>query len=109
MPVGGNAIAFEPGTNLAFIGGNASAQLTGIDVSSGKLVRTLPVTHSADLLWTNGKLFSADMKTGIKSVPDPASDTATRIKAPEVYSRFNYMLLPQACAGLMQLAAARAT
>ena len=62
LPVGENAIAFEPETNLAFIGGNASAQLTDIDVSSGKLVRTLPVAHSGDLLWTNAKLFSADRR-----------------------------------------------
>ena len=62
LPVGENAIAFEPETNLAFIGSNASAQLTEIDVSSGKLVRTLPVAHSGDLLWTNAKLFSADRR-----------------------------------------------
>ena len=42
------------------------------------------------------------MKTGIKSAQEPASDTVTRITAPEVFPCFIYMGLPRAAAGVMQ-------
>jgi hypothetical protein len=104
LPVGGNAITFNPDGNHAYIGGNANANLTEIDVSSGKVGRTLPVAHTGDMVWADGKLFSANMKSGIMSVLDPVSGSVTRIKTPEVDPNFSYMAIPKAAAGFMQLA-----
>ena len=105
LPFGGNAIAFDPRTNRAFIGSNPGNRITEIDVASGKTLRTLPVGHSGDMIWANGKLFSADMKTGVMTVFDPAANRITRIRTPEVDPHFTYKSIPQATAGFMQLAA----
>ena len=105
LPFGGNAIAFDAGTNRAFIGGNPNNRITEIDVASGKTLRQLPVGHSGDMIWANGKLFSADMKTGVMTVFDPATNRITRIRTPEVDAHFTYQHIPQATAGFMQLAA----
>ncbi len=102
--VGGNAIAFEPNGKRAFIGGNRSEQVTEIDTRSGKVTRRFPVARSGDLLWAEGKLYSADMKTGVLSVIDPDSGAVTAIRTEEVDPHFSYSHIGKAEAGFMQMA-----
>jgi hypothetical protein len=104
-PVGGNAVAFKPDSSRAFVGGNSSDKLTEIDVSTGKVERSFPVAHTGDMIWADGKLFSADMQNGVMSVLDPATGSITQIKTPEVDPHFSYKRIPAASAGFMQIAA----
>ncbi|MGA7800786.1 MAG: hypothetical protein WCC36_08235 [Gammaproteobacteria bacterium] len=104
VDVGGNALAVSPDGRHAFIGGNADRRITEIALPSGHIQRTFPVGHSGDLVWARGKVFSADMKTGLMSVLDPRTGHVQAIKTPEVDPHFSYRHIPRAQAGFMQLA-----
>lgn len=103
VKAGGNAVAFEPNGKRAFLGGNRAQQVTAIDTRSGKVVGSYPVARSGDLLWAEGKLYSADMKTGVMSVIDPDSGAVTPIKTDEVDPDFSYAHIGKASAGFMQM------
>lgn len=80
-------------------------RVTEIALPTGKIVGTKAIAHSGDLLIAKGKLFSADMKSGVLSVLDLASGRITRIQTSETDPNFSYRTIPAAKAGFMQLAA----
>lgn len=102
--VGGNALVVDRGNDRVFVGGNADSAITQVDLSAGAVGRTFPVARSGDLVLANGRLFSADMKTGVVSSFDPDSGQITRTATDEVDPDFRYDAIPRARAGFMQLA-----
>lgn len=104
LGVGGNALVVSPDGRRAFIGGNMDSTITEVSLPSGKVVRTFPIARSGDLAWADGKIFSADIKSGVMSVLDPRTGRITRIATPEVDPDFSYPHLAQARAGFMQVA-----
>jgi len=103
--VGGNALAIDRGNDRVFVGGNMDSVVTQVDLSAGNVARTFAVARSGDLVLANGRLFSADMKTGVVSSFDPDSGQITRTTTDEVDPNFRYDAIAQATAGFMQLAA----
>jgi len=104
IPVGGNAMAFNTDGSHLYIGGNMKKTIVEINSSSGHVERRIQVGHSGDMAWANGKLFSANMKSGVMTVYNPRSKHIFRLKTPEVDSHFRYKKIPAANAGFMQLA-----
>ncbi|AOU97971.1 hypothetical protein BI364_08335 [Acidihalobacter yilgarnensis] len=101
---GGNAIAFDPNGRFAYIGGNMNRSLIEIETENGKVVHVYPISHSGDIAYADGKIFSANMRTGIMSVLYTHSGKIVNIPTPEVDPHFSYRHIPQATAGFMQLA-----
>ncbi len=101
---GGNALAVNRAESKLYVGGNMNRRIRIVAIPSGHVAGTYPVAGSGDLLSAGGKLFSADMKTGIMSVIDLTTGTVTRIRTPEVDPHFSYHAIPRANAGFMQLA-----
>jgi outer membrane protein assembly factor BamB len=106
LPVGGNAMALNPDGSSVYVGGNMDKQISEVQLPAGRIARTFPVAGSGDIAWADGKLFSANMKTGVMSVLNPNTGKITRIKTPEVDPLFNYHSIASAKAGFMQLAVA---
>lgn len=104
LAVGGNALAISLGGRHAFIGGNRDQVVTQISLPSGAVERTFDVGNTGDLAWANGKIFAANMKTGVMSVIHPRSGKIVRIQTSEVDPSFSYRHIPKATAGFMQLA-----
>ncbi len=102
---GGNALAFAPDGKAVFVGGNMDRAITEIALADGKTLRSFPVARSGDLAYADGRLFSADMKTGRMMVIDPASGKVWQIQTPEHDPAFKYSAIPAARAGFMQIAA----
>lgn len=102
--VGGNALVVDRGNDRAFVGGNADSVVTQVELSAGDVARTFPVARSGDLVMADGRLFSADMETGVVSSFDPDSGSITRTSTDEVDPNFKYDAIKQANAGFMQLA-----
>ena len=102
---GGNAVAFSANGNAAYIGGNMNKSLTEVAIPSGKVMHRYPIGHTGDLVRVDGKLFCADMKSGVMSVLNLRSGRIQRIHTPEVDPHFSYHHIPAATAGFMQLAA----
>ncbi len=105
LPIGGNAIAVNAAETRAFIGGNMDTHITEITLPQGRVIGTKRIAHSGDLLIARGKLFSANMKSGILSILDLKSGNITKIRTKEVDPAFSYDHIPAANAGFMQLAA----
>ncbi len=105
LDVGGNAIAFTPDGTRAFVGGNMSNKVTEVDLATGVALRSFDIARSGDLAFVDGRLFSADMKTGVLSVLDPELGKITRIKTPEVDPGVSYKAIAKAKAGFMEMAA----
>lgn len=103
-PVGGNALVVSPDGKRAFVGGNGDTVVTELALPSGRVMRTFPVSHSGDMAWAQGSVFSADMANGVMSVIHPRSGRITRIATPEVDPNFSYASIGAATAGFMQLA-----
>ncbi|MEJ2677605.1 MAG: hypothetical protein P8174_00860 [Gemmatimonadota bacterium] len=103
--VGGNALALDHGHDRVFVGGNADSVITQVDLSAGEVARTFPVAHSGDLVLASGRVFSADMKTGVVSSFNPDSGQITRTATDEVDPDFSYDAIAKAKAGFMQMAA----
>ncbi len=101
---GGNAIAFNNDATRAFVGGNMRPDIIEIDLANGHVMNHIAIGHSGDLAWADGKLFSANMKSGVMSVLDPATGTVRQIKTDEVDPGFSYKHIPTAAAGFMQIA-----
>lgn len=101
---GGNALVVTPEGNDAFVGGNADPTITEIALPSGRLVSTFNVSHSGDMVWARGQLFSANIATGVMSAINPATSQIVDISTPEVDPSFSYADIPAATAGFMQLA-----
>lgn len=106
LPVGGNAMAVNPDGSSVYVGGNMDKRISEVQLPAGRIARTFAVAGSGDLAWADGKLFSANMQTGIMSVLNPNTGKVTRIKTPEVDPHFNYHSIGSAKAGFMQLAVA---
>ncbi len=104
LPVGGNALVFNPSGHDVFVGGNMDKVLTEVGLPSGKIERRFAVHRSGDLAWARGQIFSADIKTGVMSVLNPKTGRIVYIKTGEVDPDFNYSKIPAAKAGFMQLA-----
>lgn len=104
IPVGGNAIAVDAAQDRAFIGGNMDRTITAVGLPSGALLLRYAVAGSGDLAFAHGRVFSADIKTGVLSVLDPVSRQVVAIKTGEVDPHFSYGRIPAATAGFMQLA-----
>lgn len=104
VPVGGNALAISKDGRFVYVGGNMSKAVTEISLKSGKITRSFPIMGSGDLVMANGKLFSANIKTGVMSVLDPASAKIVRIKTDETDPAFSYRKIGAASAGFMQMA-----
>ena len=104
IAVGGNALAANSKETKLYVGGNMDQQITVVSLPSGQVIKSYPVARSGDLVMADGKLFSADIKSGVMSVVDPATDKITRIKTSEVDPNFSYAAIPHATAGFMQLA-----
>ena len=104
LPVGGNAIAVDAARDRAFIGGNMDHVITEVALPSGKVTARYPVAGSGDLVFAQGKLFSADIRTGVLTVLDPGSRRVIAVRTPEVDPHFSYRRIPAATAGFMQLA-----
>jgi len=102
--VGGNALAISTDDRHLFVGGNHDGNITEIALPSGHIERRFPVAHSGDMVWADGKLFSANMGSGVMSVVYPDSGKIVAISTPEVDPNFSYRHIPQAKAGFMQLA-----
>jgi len=104
LDFGGNAMVFNNDGSRLFVGGNMDKTIAMINTDTGLVLRRIPIGHSGDLAWANGKLFSADMKSGVMSVYNPATDKTYNIKTPETDPNFSYHRIPMARAGFMQLA-----
>jgi len=104
LDVGGNAIAFTPDGTRAFVGGNMSSKVTEVDLATGVVLQTYDIARSGDLAFVDGRLFSADMSTGVMSVLDPEMGKITQIKTPEVDPGFSYKAIADAKAGFMEMA-----
>ncbi|HKJ92967.1 MAG TPA: hypothetical protein VJ957_07355 [Longimicrobiales bacterium] len=102
--VGGNALVVDRGNDRVFVGGNADSVITQVDLSAGVVARTFPVPRSGDLVLARGRLFSADMKTGVMTSFDPDSGGITHTPTDEVDAAFEYDAIARAKAGFMQLA-----
>lgn len=104
LATGGNALATNPTETKLYVGGNMDRQITVVSLPSGQAIKSYPVARSGDLVMADGKLFSADIKSGVMSVVDPATDAITRITTSEVDPNFSYKAIPHATAGFMELA-----
>jgi hypothetical protein len=104
LDFGGNAMVLNKDGSRLFVGGNMDKSIAMINTDTGLVLRRIPIGHSGDLAWANGKLFSADMKSGVMSVYNPATDKTYKIKTPETDPNFSYHRIPKARAGFMQLA-----
>lgn len=104
IATGGNALATNQAETELYVGGNMDRQITVVSLPSGQIMKSYPVAHSGDLVMADGKLFSADMKSGVMSVVDLATAKITQIKTSEVDPNFSYAAIPHATAGFMQLA-----
>lgn len=104
LDVGGNAIAFTPDGTRAFVGGNMSDNVSEVDLATGVVLQSYAIARSGDLAFVDGRLFSADMKTGIISVLNPELGKITQIKTPEVDPNFSYKAMGKATAGFMEMA-----
>lgn len=104
LAVGGNALATNQTETKLYVGGNMDRQITVVSVPSGQIMKSYPVTRSGDLVMADGKIFSADIKSGVMSVVDLATGKITRIPTSEVDPHFSYAAIPHATAGFMQLA-----
>lgn len=102
--VGGNAIALNPAGTEAFIGGNMQRSLAEVQLPSGRVEQRFEVGPAGDLVWAHGQVFAADMKTGVVSALNPAKGKIVFIHTPERDPNFSYHHIPQASAGLMQMA-----
>ncbi|WP_156885263.1 YncE family protein [Acidihalobacter ferrooxydans] len=101
---GGNAVVFSPHGQYAYIGGNMNESLLKIETKTGKVIHVYPISHSGDLAYADGKVFSANMRTGIMTVLYVHSGKIVNISTPEVDPHFSYHHIPEATAGFMQLA-----
>ncbi len=104
-PTGGNALAISSDARFAYVGGNMSKTVSEVSLSDGKITRTFPIFGSGDLVMANSKLFSANIKTGVMSVLDPATAKIINISTDEVDPAFSYRKIGAASAGFMQMAA----
>jgi len=104
IPVGGNAMAFSENGKQLYVGGNMDNTITDIDATSGDIKRHINIGHSGDIVWANGKLFSADMRNGVMSVYNSQTGDIHRLKTDEADPHFSYKKIPAAKAGFMQLA-----
>lgn len=103
VPVGGNAMAFNTDGSHLYVGGNMNQAIADIN-PSGHIERQIPIGHSGDLLWANGKLFSADIKSGVMTAYNPETNHIYSMETNEVDPNFAYNKIPVASAGFMQLA-----
>lgn len=101
---GGNAVVFSPNGRHAYIGGNMNTDLIEVSTSTGKVENVYPISHTGDLAYADGKVFSVDMKSGVMSVLYPKTGKILRIKTPEIDPNFSYRRIPNATAGFMQIA-----
>lgn len=104
IAIGGNALATNQAETKLYVGGNMDQQITVVSLPSGHILKSYPVARSGDLVMADGKLFSADIKSGVMSVVDPDTGKITRIKTSEFDPNFSYAAIPHATAGFMQLA-----
>lgn len=104
LAVGGNAIAVNPAGTMAYVGGNMDRTVSEISLPAGQVLHTYPIARSGDLLFADGRLFSADIKTGVMSVLDVQTGKIVKLATKEVDPHFSYRKLGQATAGFMQLA-----
>ncbi len=104
VPVGGNAMALNTDGSHLYVGGNMNKTIADINPSSGHIERQIPIGHSGDLVWANGKLFSADIKSGVMTAYNPETNRIYRMATNEVDPNFAYNKIPAASAGFMQLA-----
>jgi len=104
VPVGGNALAIDKENRTVYIGGNMRKSVTKVSLTSGKIIASIPISGSGDLAMAAGKLFSANMKTGVMSVLDTTTGKIVRIKTDETDPAFSYRKIRAAKAGFMQLA-----
>ncbi|VAW20938.1 hypothetical protein MNBD_ALPHA12-1638 [hydrothermal vent metagenome] len=102
-PVGGNALAISNDARFVYVGGNMSKNVTEVSLESAKITRTFPIFGSGDLVMANSKLFSANIKTGVMSVLDPATSKIVNITTDEVDPAFSYRKIGAASAGFMQI------
>jgi len=104
LDFGGNAMVFNDDGSRLYVGGNMDKTIAMINTDTGLVLRRIPIGHSGDLAWADGKLFSADMKSGVMSVYNPETDKTYNIKTPETDPGFSYHKIAMARAGFMQLA-----
>lgn len=104
IPVGGNALAFNADASRLYVGGNLRTTIAEIDPADGHVLRQIPIGHSGDLAWARGRLYSANMQSGVMSVFNPANNHIVSIATSEVDPQFSYAKIPAATAGFMQLA-----
>lgn len=102
--VGGNAIVTSPNGQIAYVGGNMDSSITAVNVRTGKILNTYPVPQIGDMVWADGQIFAADIKTGVMTALNPKTDHIVTIPTPEVDPQFSYSDIPAATAGFMQLA-----
>lgn len=102
--VGGNALITSPNGNIAYVAGNMDTVITAVNVSTGKVLRTYPVPQIGDLVWAQGQIFAADIKTGVMTALNPQTGTIVPMSTPEVDPQFSYSNIPGATAGFMQVA-----
>jgi len=103
-PTGGNALAISTDGSMAYVGGNMSKTVSEVSLANGKITRTFAIFGSGDLVMANSKLFSANIKTGVLSVLDPATGKIVNITTDEVDPAFSYRKIGAASAGFMQMA-----
>lgn len=103
VPVGGNAMVFNTDGSHLYVGGNMHKTIADINPSNGHIEHQIPIGHSGDLAWANGKLFSADIKSGVMSAYNPETDHIYNIETNEVDPNFAYNKILMAKAGFMQL------
>jgi len=103
VPVGGNAMAFNTDGSHLYVGGNMNKTIADINPSNGHIEHQISIGHSGDLAWANGKLFSADIKSGVMSAYNPATDHIYNIETNEVDPNFSYNKILMTKAGFMQL------
>lgn len=103
LDFGGNAMVFNNDQSRLFVGGNMDKSITEINTKTGLVVRKIAIGHSGDLAWANGKVFSANMKTGVMSAYDPMTNQIYTMNTPETDPNFSYHDIPMAKAGFMQL------
>lgn len=101
---GGNAMAFNHDGTRLFVGGNMDKTIAEINPKTGLILHQIPIGHTGDMVWANGYIFSANMKSGIMTAYNPLTEKTYRLKTPEADPNFSYHHIAKAKAGFMQVA-----
>ncbi|MEJ2438543.1 MAG: hypothetical protein P8Z72_02590 [Gammaproteobacteria bacterium] len=101
---GGNAMALNRDGSRLFVGGNMDKTIAEINPMTGLIIRQIPIGHTGDMVFANGYIVSADMKSGVMTAYNPLTEKTYTMATPETDPHFSYHKIPQANAGFMQLA-----